>query len=168
MKCTLKFFLKKQSKTTDLIMGKFCFSFLKSPHRFSPLTTLLNSLKIKHKMRFLAELKIKLSCERIGNDEFGNEYFQHKKNGKRFVIYKGIIEPSKIPAEWHGWMHYTSSQPPINIKTNRYHWQKIHLPNLTGTKNSHSLKGDLKSDSKREAVSSDYQAWNPNEQNPNH
>lgn len=119
-------------------------------------------------MRFLAELKIKLSCDKVGNDEFGNEYFQHKKNDKRFVVYKGIIEPSKIPAEWHGWIHYSRTQPPVHNKTHKYHWQKIHLPNLTGTKNSYSPKGNLRDGGNREKVSSDYQAWNPNEQNPNH
>ncbi len=117
-------------------------------------------------MRFFTELKIKLSCTTVGNDEFGNEYFQHK-NGKRFVIYKGIAEPSKIPAEWHGWMHYSTNQLPINVKTNKYHWQKIHLPNLTGTKNSYAPKGHLATGGIREKVSADYQPWDPNEQNSN-
>ncbi len=119
-------------------------------------------------MRFLVELQIKFSCEKIGTDEFGNEYFQHKKNGKRFVIYKGIVEPSKIPAEWHGWIHHNIKHPPTHSKTHKYHWQKIHLPNLTGTKNSYAPKGHLASGGIREEVSSDYEAWNPNEQNPNH
>ncbi len=118
-------------------------------------------------MRFLVELKIKLSCEKIGNDEFGNEYFQNKE-GKRFVLYKGIAEPSKIPAEWHGWIHYTTNHVPVHSKTHKYHWQKIHLPNLTGTKNSYAPKGHLAAGGIREKVSADYQAWNPNDQNPNH
>lgn len=118
-------------------------------------------------MRFIAELKIKLSCTKIGIDEFGNEYYQ-RKDGKRFVIYKGIVEPSKIPAEWHGWIHYTTNNSPTNAKTHKYHWQKIHLPNLTGTKNSYAPRGHLGHDGAREKVSADYQAWNPDEQNHDH
>lgn len=114
-------------------------------------------------MRFITDLQIKLSSNKIGEDEFGNQYFQHKKNNKRFVIYKGIAEPTKIPAEWHGWIHHNTDKCPVNTKTNHYHWQKIHLPNLTGTKNSYAPKGHLATNEAREKVSSDYQAWNPNE-----
>ncbi len=115
-------------------------------------------------MRFITELKIKLSSKLVGTDEFGNQYFENKK-GRRFIIYKGIAEPTKIPAEWHGWIHFTSNTIPTSSKTNRYHWQKIHLPNLTGTKNSYAPKGNLLQNSNREKVSADYQAWNPEEQN---
>ncbi len=111
-------------------------------------------------MKLLHTLGIKFSCQKVGTDEFGNEYFCHK-NGKRFVIYKGIAEPSKIPAEWHGWMHYTTDKIPVH--TSRHSWQKIHLPNLTGTKNSYAPKGDLARGGEREKVSSDYQSWNPND-----
>ncbi len=99
----------------------------------------------------LNNLKIKISCQKVGDDEFGNQYFINKKN-KRFVIYKGIAEPSKIPAEWHGWIHYSVQNPPSNPR--KYYWQKIHLPNLTGTKSAYSPKNS--------ASSSQYQAWNPN------
>lgn len=112
-------------------------------------------------MKFLTNLKIRLFCAKIGADEFGNEYFQNK-NSRRFVIYKGIAEPSKIPAEWHGWIHYTTDIAPVNINTHRYHWQKTHLPNLTGTVHAYSPKGNLSKGEKREQVSADYQSWNPN------
>ncbi|MDX2083701.1 MAG: NADH-ubiquinone oxidoreductase subunit NDUFA12 family protein [Rickettsiales bacterium] len=113
-------------------------------------------------MSFLTKLKIKFTCEKIGVDEFGNEYFQ-RNDGKRFIIYKGIAEASKIPASWHGWIHYNQNQPPINIRVNHYSWQKIHLPNLTGTKNSYAPKGHLACGGIREKVSSDYQAWHPDD-----
>jgi NADH:ubiquinone oxidoreductase subunit len=113
-------------------------------------------------MSFLTKLKIKLQSVKIGTDEFGNEYFENKKNSKRFVIYKGIAEPSKIPAHWHGWMHYTTNSAPVNVDTHKHAWQKIHLPNLTGTKNAYAPKGHLNHSGKRDKVSSDYQSWNPN------
>ncbi|MBM3579959.1 MAG: NADH:ubiquinone oxidoreductase subunit NDUFA12 [Alphaproteobacteria bacterium] len=95
---------------------------------------------------------IKLFSNKIGEDEFGNEYFLHKKNGKRFVIYNGCTEASKVPMEWHGWLHYTTDIVPLQINTHRFSWQKIHLPNLTGTKNSYSPKN---------STSQQYQAWKP-------
>ena len=53
-----------------------------------------------------------LFSKKIGADEFGNQYFINNKN-KRFVKYKGLAEPSKIPAEWHGWIHYNQDDPPV-------------------------------------------------------
>lgn len=103
-------------------------------------------------MNILTKLKIKFFYQKVGIDEFGNQYFQDK-NSKRFVLYNGIAEASKVPAEWHGWLHYTLQDAPLNINAHRYSWQKTHLPNLTGTKNSYSPK-------KSSAVPT-YEAWNP-------
>ena len=27
---------------------------------------------------------------------------------KRWVIYNGVVEASRVPADWHGWLHYTN------------------------------------------------------------
>lgn len=113
-------------------------------------------------MSFFTHLKIKSQSQKVGTDEFGNEYYQSKKNSKRFIIYKGSAEPSKIPPHWHGWIHYTTDTTPINVDTHRHPWQKIHLPNLTGTKRAYAPKGHLNEGGKRNAVSSDYKSWNPN------
>lgn len=112
-------------------------------------------------MSFLTKFRIKLNCTKIGGDEFGNEYYQ-SKDLKRYVLYNGSAEPSKIPAQWHGWMHYTTDIAPVNINTHRFPWQKSHLPNLTGTKNSHAPKGHMAQGGQRDEVSADYQSWNPN------
>lgn len=104
-------------------------------------------------MQFIQQLKIKLFSKKVGDDEFGNSYYQNK-SGKRFVVYKGIAEPSKIPAEWHSWIHYSCDIAPVKIKTNRFSWQKIHLPNLTGTKNAYFPK-------KENLSSKKYEAWKP-------
>jgi len=100
---------------------------------------------------------IRFNAKKIGDDEFGNQYFQ-KKNGKRFVIYKGIAEPTKIPAEWHVWIHYLTNQAPVQINTNKYSWQKIHLPNLTGTINAYSPQ---KANKKNPSILP-YEPWEPN------
>lgn len=105
-------------------------------------------------MDIINKLFIKLCAKKVGNDEFGNQYYQNK-TGKRFVIYNGMAEPSKIPMTWHGWMHYYEKEIPN--QTSKHFWEKTHLPNLSGTKNSYSPKN-----STNQKTSSDYQPWNPN------
>ena len=51
----------------------------------------------------------------VGEDEFGNKYYTNKK-GKRWVIYKNEVEASKIPPEWHLWIHFMKKQYEIVIK----------------------------------------------------
>jgi len=97
-----------------------------------------------------------LFSKKIGADEFGNQYFINNKN-KRFVKYKGLSEPSKIPAEWHGWIHYNQDDPPvINTQNKKFSWQKIHLPNLTGTKLAYFPKS-LSSNK----INNVYESWQP-------
>lgn len=114
-------------------------------------------------MDLISKIAIKISSNLVGIDEFGNKYFESKKarNGgkKRYVIYKGIAEPSKIPSNWHGWLHYTYNEIPES--SHKFAWQKTHLPNLTGTKFAYFPKGSAQSENKRPKVSSDYQAWKP-------
>ena len=45
----------------------------------------------------------------VGQDNFGNKYYQ-AKSGRRWVIYKGEVEASKIPNEWYSWMHHTNNK----------------------------------------------------------
>ena len=45
----------------------------------------------------------------VGEDELGNKYYQNKK-GKRWVIYNGEVEASKIPNDWYSWMHHTNNK----------------------------------------------------------
>lgn len=110
-------------------------------------------------MRFINNFLIKFNAKKIGTDEFGNEYYE-KKNRKRFVLYKGSAEATKIPAEWHIWMHYLINIPPININTNKFSWQKIHLPNLTGTKNAYHPNN-----SKSNVSQNHYEPWDFNQLN---
>ncbi|MBX9804376.1 MAG: NADH:ubiquinone oxidoreductase subunit NDUFA12 [Alphaproteobacteria bacterium] len=95
----------------------------------------------------------------VGEDIQGNKYFEGKKMmryGKlrRWVIYKGRVEASKVPAEWHGWLHYTNDEPPES--RHPYPWEKAHLPNLTGTKYAHQPKGLRGIEPEK-----DYVAWEP-------
>ncbi len=102
--------------------------------------------------------------KRVGEDQFGNVYYTDKKprkgmKSRRWVLYNGKAEPSKIPAEWHGWMHYTLDAPLPAGK--QYAWQKPHLPNLTGTVNAYVPPGHLTRGGHRSPSTSDYEAWKP-------
>lgn len=116
-------------------------------------------------MNLLNKIKIKLSSNEVGVDEFGNSYFEEKNaiNGKkrRFVVYKGCAEPSKVPSRWHRWLHYTCDEAPINIDTHQNPWQKTHLPNLTGTIHQHSPASSAVKKGNRKKVGADYQSWTP-------
>ena len=72
----------------------------------------------------------------IGKDEFGNKYYQNKK-GKRWVVYKGEINASKITSDWFSWIHHITDRNPSEIRQKKYSWQKPHEENKTGTKKSY-------------------------------
>lgn len=74
-------------------------------------------------------LYTKLFGQHIGADGFNNAYYKTKNSAKekRWVIYNGIYDSSKIPAEWHSWLHFTQTSAP---KKNEKNWE----PNTTGTK----------------------------------
>lgn len=99
----------------------------------------------------------------VGEDEFGNRYYQHKKadkNGKkrRWVNYAGAPEGSKIPAGWHAWIHYSTSVPP---KTQKKHfWEKSHLHNLTGTSKAYYPQ-ELNQKTNKKSPELSYEPWNP-------
>lgn len=104
----------------------------------------------------------------VGEDEFGNRYFEARREPKaaerrkRWVVYNGMAEPSKVPAHWHGWLHYTHEKPPVTGENpNKYTWQKGHLPNLTGTKYKYVPKGNLQRGEARTRNTADYVPWTP-------
>ena len=51
---------------------------------------------------------------RVGDDSFGNVYYQTKDAKRRWVIYRDLSEASLVPPEWHGWLHYTVDVPPTD------------------------------------------------------
>lgn len=117
-------------------------------------------------MNFANRIKIFLSCNKVGDDEFGNSYYEEKHQSaddkkKRYVIYNGIIESSKVPSEWHHWLHHTSKAAPINNNSvKKYSWQKIHLPNLIGTSHSYSPSSNSRKSGDKK-INKSYQSWNP-------
>ncbi len=105
----------------------------------------------------------------VGADSFGNKYYSAKprkgyKRDRRWVIYKGAAEATKIPPEWHGWMHYqTDNIPASDSKSFRRKWQKPHRPNVTGTNEAYLPPGHLLKAGTRAKTTGDYEAWTPPE-----
>lgn len=111
-------------------------------------------------MSFINSLYVKLFSKKIGQDEFGNSYYLSKSrdylgNNKRYVLYNGMDESSKIPPMWHAWLHYMSDELPSENDNISFSWQKSHLPNLSGTKYAYD---PAKAENKRIKV---YKSWNP-------
>ena len=69
----------------------------------------------------------------VGSDDYGNKYYQSKKN-ERWVIYAKNIEATKITSDWYLWIHHTIDKTPNSMDA-KYLWQKKHLENQTGTIN---------------------------------
>ncbi len=71
------------------------------------------------------KLKTIFSGKLVGVDSTGNKYYQNK-TGKRWVIYSGEIDASKIPGEWYSWMHFTNNRIENKHDLEKYNWQKPH------------------------------------------
>jgi len=129
----------------------------------APIANLLGSLSPAHiiMVTFLSRAK------KVGTDSQGNVYYRAKprkgyKNERRWVMYNGVAEASKIPPEWHGWIHHqTDDVPDSNAPSYRRVWQKPHVQNLTGTKAAYRPPGHVLMGGQRDKATGDYEAWKP-------
>ena len=71
----------------------------------------------------------------VGSDSYGNKYYKSKKN-ERWVVYSKSIEATRITSDWYLWIHHTVDKIPDD-KDKKYKWQKKHLENQSGTRNSY-------------------------------
>jgi len=97
----------------------------------------------------------------VGEDAFGNRYYQNKDGSRRWVLYNGTVEASRVPAEWHGWLHHTFAEPPTKAPLRTQVWETPHQPNLTGTEYALRPEGSLQRSGHRPPATGDYQAWKP-------
>lgn len=104
---------------------------------------------------------------KVGEDALGNRYYEQRRGvgplgrPRRWVIYRDLSEPTKVPAEWHGWLHYTHDQPPTEVGYVPRSWEKPHLPNQTGTANAYRPPGSILAAGRRPRTGGDYRAWKP-------
>jgi NADH:ubiquinone oxidoreductase subunit len=112
-----------------------------------------------------------LRGELVGSDRYGNTYYRLKNDKpsgrgggrfsreRRWVIYKGEPEGSKVPSEWHAWLHHTVDEVPGDRP--RYSWEKEHQPNMTGTPLAYHPRGSVLLGGHRAPATGDYEPWTP-------
>ena len=97
--------------------------------------------------------------QRVGEDAQGNIFYQTRDGKRRWVIFNGESEASRISPEWHGWLHHTWDHPPTEVPLPRKAWEKPHEPNLTGTAAAYVPAGSLRRADPQPRR--DYEAWQP-------
>lgn len=96
---------------------------------------------------------------RVGEDEQGNVYYRNADDTRRWVIYDGDNDATRVGPEWYGWLHHTFDKPPTEDPVVRKAWEKPHQPNLTGSDGAFLRPGSIRrADVKPQT---DYEAWSP-------
>lgn len=96
--------------------------------------------------------------KKVGEDEQGNTYYESSE-GRRWVIFNGEAEASRVSPDWHGWLHYTFDEKPSERPLKHKAWEKPHQENLTGTALAYAPAGSIRA--VRPVERSDYEAWSP-------
>lgn len=97
--------------------------------------------------------------KKVGEDAEGNIFYQSIKGDRRWVIYNGEAEASRVSPEWHGWLHHTYKDAPTKAPLKRKTWEKEHQENLTGTPLAYAPAGSIRRS--EPADRRDYEAWSP-------
>ena len=87
--------------------------------------------------------------ELVGEDEQGNRYYRTAGRKidptlgfeRRWVVYNGYAEATRVPPSWHGWMHHTVDVAPTEESYTPREWEKPHVPNMTGTPEAYRPSG---------------------------
>ncbi len=102
-----------------------------------------------------------------GSDSQGNRYYRGKhsrrddgRRERRWVLYKGESEASKVPPEWHAWLHYLTDDVPTGDGRTQA-WEQPHEPNLTGTAEAYRPPGHDYKGGTRARATGDYEPWTP-------
>ena len=100
--------------------------------------------------------------EEAGRDDAGNIYFRHRKDpARRWVIYDGSNDSSRVPPGWNAWLRGTIDDLPEKSLPSRRKFELDPEPNLTGTMAAYRPGGSLASKGIRPASTGDYEAWKP-------
>ncbi|MBT9385539.1 NADH:ubiquinone oxidoreductase subunit NDUFA12 [Pseudooceanicola sp. CBS1P-1] len=104
-------------------------------------------------------LYTKRKGQKVGEDSQGNVFYQLGDGARRWVIYNGEVEASRIDPDWHGWLHHTYDAPPTDKPLAHKPWEKPHQENLTGTPLAYAPAGSIRRPEPRPRQ--DYEAWQP-------
>lgn len=96
---------------------------------------------------------------KVGEDDQGNFYYESRDKKKRWVIFNGECEASRVSPDWHGWLHHTWNETPTDKPLVKKAWEKPHTENLTGSAASYAPAGSIRRGAP--AKPADYEAWQP-------
>ena len=96
---------------------------------------------------------------RVGEDTQGNVFYTSRDGTRRWVIYNGEAEASRVSPDWHGWLHHTFDELPSDTPLPHKAWEKPHQENLTGTPLAYAPAGSIRRTKPVERR--DYEAWTP-------
>ena len=99
----------------------------------------------------------------VGRDDAGNIYYRwaSPQGERRWVIYAGTPEATRVPPEWHLWLHKTRALPPTEEPLTTRIWERPWTPNATGTPAAHLPSGAIAKGGRRARATGDYRAWSP-------
>jgi NADH:ubiquinone oxidoreductase subunit len=139
--------------------AKICDTRYELDHEVSAMSLFIRLLTWWNSQTLNTQVWTKLYGEKVGEDDQGNIYYQSRDGKRRWVIYNGESEASRVAPEWHGWLHHTFKEPPTRDPLVHKPWELPHEPNLTGTPEAYHPKGSLYlADPKKRH---DYDAWQP-------
>ncbi len=96
---------------------------------------------------------------KVGEDDQGNIFYQTRDAKRRWVIFNGEAEASRVSPDWHGWLHHTWDEPPTKAPLPKKAWEKPHMENLTGTPAAYAPPGSIRRPDPEPRR--DYEAWVP-------
>ena len=62
--------------------------------------------------------------QRVGSDAQGNIFYQTRDGKRRWVIFNGESEASRVSPDWHGWLHFTWNEPPTKAPLLHKPWHR--------------------------------------------
>lgn len=97
--------------------------------------------------------------EKVGEDVDGNVFYRNADDTRRWVLYEGSNDATRVGPDWYGWLHFTVRKPPTEEPVVHKAWEKPHQPNMTGSEGAFLRQGSIRrADVKPQA---DYEAWSP-------
>ena len=100
--------------------------------------------------------------EEVGRDDAGNIYFKHRKDpARRWVMYTGNNDSSRVPPGWNAWLRGTIDALPDAALPQRRAFELPPQANVTGSAAAYRPSGSLGGVGVRPAATGDYQAWKP-------
>ncbi len=96
---------------------------------------------------------------KVGTDDQGNRFYRTGDDKRRWVIFNGEAEASRVTPDWHGWLHFTWDQTPAQVPLRHKPWERPHQENLTGSAAAYAPLGSIRAGVPVQRQ--DYEAWKP-------